>query len=86
MFIVIHRGKVKATVLIKTLAVMLVAGLALPWLYGIISASMPAMSKEVNVQTGKSPMRMERSKETRFDKAMDQFVIQLQDFYYEERE
>ncbi|MGE5396885.1 MAG: hypothetical protein ACM3MK_05035 [Chitinophagales bacterium] len=86
MFIVIHRGKVKATVLIKTLAVMLVAGLALPWLYGIISASVPAMSKEVNFQTGKSPMRMERSKETRFDKAMDQFVIQLQDFYYEERE
>lgn len=87
MFIVITNLKQKLQTLGKALLILAVLGLLVPGAINLYNNHAPAVSdwfQEESQEVG--PMRTEPSKKTWFDQAMDQYVLKLQDFYYEERE
>lgn len=86
MIIVIGDWKKKV---LRVMAVILLVGAfaaAAPALTGLLHQQVPAIGRwfEDEHPTG-NPMRVEKEQdETKFDQVMDQFVIKLQEFYYEE--
>mgnify|MGYP001205036857 CR=1 FL=1 len=87
MLIVISNLKQKVKTLGKVLVLLLALGLLVPAGMRLYDNCAPAVSKwllEKNQEPG--PMNTEPSKKTWFDQTMDQYVLKLQDFYYEERE
>ncbi|MGE5543993.1 MAG: hypothetical protein ACM3UW_03390 [Bacillota bacterium] len=87
MFIVISNLRQKLKTLGKVLVFLVALGLLIPGAIRLYDNYAPAVSKwllEKNQEAG--PMNTEPSQKTWFDVTMDQYVLKLQDFYYEERE
>lgn len=87
MIIVIKSWRRKLVNLVKVLVVILAFAILIPHIMGILGNFVPVFSgwSRDESPTG-NPMRVENKPDTRFDQMVDQFVIRLQNFYYEERE
>lgn len=89
MIILIDRWKRKLANLVAVLALLVAFAAALPALTGILHEKVPALSGWFQDEhpTG-NPIRVEKEDNsgTRFDRAVDQFVIKLQNFYYDEKQ
>jgi hypothetical protein len=85
--IIIDRWKKKLFNLVVVLTLILAFAAALPVLTGLLHDKVPVLSGWFQDEhpTG-NPMRVDKSVGTPFEKAVDQFVIKLQDFYYDESE
>jgi len=82
---VVGNWKRKVLKFIGVLALLLAFVMAVPALTGILVNQVPAFSGwfQDEQPTG-NPMRVENDEKTSsFDQVLDQFVIKLQDFYYE---
>lgn len=86
MIIIIEKWKKKLVGMITALVLITVFALAIPMITGILHERIPVFNGWFREEhpTG-NPMRVEnKEKATRFDRVVDQFVIKLQDFYYDE--
>lgn len=85
MIIIIEQWKKKLVSLVVVLTLVLAFAAAFPTLSGVLHDKVPALSGwfEDEHPSG-NPMRVEKPSGTRFDQAVDQFVIKLQDFYYDD--
>lgn len=87
MFIIISNMRRKLLTLGKILALLVALGLIVPGVVSLFNSYAPAISNWVKKESQEvGPMRTEPSEKTWFDQTMDQYVLKLQDFYYEERE
>ena len=87
MIIVINKWKQKVLSLLTVLMLIIAFALAIPVLSGLFYERVPVFSGWFQEEhpTG-NPMRVENSTgNTRFNQMVDQFVIKVQDFYYEEK-
>jgi len=92
--ILVGNWKRKVARWVLLLVVFGVFAAAIPALTGKLYQRVPVSGWFKDEHPSGNPMRVERkadekesgkrAKETGFDKTMDQFVIKLQDFYYEE--
>jgi hypothetical protein len=87
MIILIQQWKKKLFNLVVGLTLILAFAAAYPTLSGILHDKIPVFSGwfEDEHPSG-NPMRVEEPSRSGFDKMVDQFVIQLQDFYYDDNE
>lgn len=87
MIILIDHWKRKLVNLVIVLTLIVAFAAAFPALTGLLHDKVPVLSGwfEDEHPSG-NPMRVEKSSGTRFDRAVDQFVIKLQDFYYDEKQ
>lgn len=87
MIILIDHWKKKLVNLIIVLTLVVAFAAAFPTLTGLLHGKVPVLSGwfEDEHPSG-NPMRVEKASGTRFDRAVDQFVIKLQDFYYDEKQ
>ncbi|MGI5921348.1 MAG: hypothetical protein ACOX6I_06400 [Syntrophomonadaceae bacterium] len=85
MIIVIAKWKKKLVGLVTAMIIVVAFAAVIPLLSGILYNKIPVFSGWFrDERPSGNPMRVERTQEgTRFDKAIDQFVIKLQDFYYD---
>lgn len=84
--IVIRNWREKLAAAIKILIIL--AALTLAWTYlesffKAHDSTIKGIDDPYNVG---QQIRQERNQATEFDKVLDQFVLKVQDFYYEERE
>lgn len=87
MIIIIDQWKKKLVNLVVVLTLILAFAAALPVLTGLLYEKVPALSGWFQDEhPSGNPMRVEKSSGTHFDQAVDQFVIKLQDFYYDENQ
>jgi len=87
MFIIIGNLRQKIVRTAKVLVLLVALGLAIPGVVSLFNSYAPVVSSWVQGRSREvGPMHTEPTKRTWFDKAVDQYVIKLQDFYYEERE
>lgn len=87
MIILIDGWKKKLVNLVIVLTLILAFAAALPVLTGLLKEEVPALSSWFDDEhPSGNPMRVEKASDTRFDKVVDQFVIKLQDFYYDEKQ
>ncbi|MGI6513890.1 MAG: hypothetical protein GX052_09225 [Syntrophomonadaceae bacterium] len=87
MYIVVSNLGKKLKTLGKVLVFLLALGVLIPGAIALYNNYAPAVStwlQEKSQEVG--PMRTEPMQKTWFDQVVDQYVIKLQDFYYEERE
>lgn len=87
MRVVVIAGKEQIRRLMKKAAVgvmALSACAAALYVMSQLGVSVPTVSEQPLVHKG--PVYQERTRPTAFDRTMDQFVLKVQDFYYEERE
>jgi len=69
------------------LVVILAFTLLFPRLMGLMGNNWPVFSGWLKDESPSgNPMRVENREKTNFDRAVDQFVIKLQNFYYKETE
>lgn len=87
MIIVIEGWRKKLLNLVKVLVVILAFAILIPHIMGLVGNYRPVFSgwSKDESPTG-NPMRVENQKDTRFNEAVDQFVVKLQEFYYNEKE
>lgn len=85
MIIYVSDWRKKAIVTGKILALLIAFGLVIPMI-AMVNSHVPTLNQWIDNESTDQLMREERTEKTGFDKAVDQFVIKLQDFYYEERE
>lgn len=87
MIIIIEKWKKKLIGLVTALVLVIAFALAIPVLSGILYEKVPVFSGWFQEEhPSGNPLRVENTQNgTRFDKAVDQFVIKLQDFYYDEQ-
>ncbi|MGR6836347.1 hypothetical protein [Syntrophomonas erecta] len=87
MIIIINKWKKKLLNLVTALILIIAFALAIPVFTGKLYHLVPALSGWFQEEhPSGNPLRVEQDeKTTKFDQVMDQFVIKLQDFYYEER-
>ena len=87
MYIVVSNLGKKLKTLGKVLVFLLALGVFIPGAIALYNNYAPAVStwlQEKSQEVG--PMRTEPMQKTWFAQVVDQYVIKLQDFYYEERE
>ncbi|NLW45098.1 MAG: hypothetical protein GXY92_07955 [Syntrophomonadaceae bacterium] len=87
MYVIIGNLGKKLRNLAKVLVLLLALGVLVPGAIALYNRYGPAVStwlQEKSQEVG--PMRTEPLEKTWFERAIDQYVIKLQDFYYEERE
>ncbi|NLW90466.1 MAG: hypothetical protein GXY34_02545 [Syntrophomonadaceae bacterium] len=92
MIIVVGNWKRKVARLVLLVVVIGIFAAAVPVLTGKFYDRTPVSGWFKDEHPSGNPMRVEQKKEvndksvgsTKFDQTMDQFVIKLQDFYYEE--
>ena len=87
MYIVISNIRQKLKTLGKIIVFLVALGLLVPGAISLYNNYAPVVSnwfQEESQEVG--PMRTEPLEKTWFDVTMDQYVLKLQDFYYEERE
>lgn len=94
MIIVISNWKKKLWKTLVVITLIAVFALAVPVLTGKICQQIPALSGWFQEEhPSGNPMRVENEKErgekqnhgaSKFEQAVDQFVLKIQDFYYEE--
>lgn len=88
MIIVVSQWKKKVLRLITAALLILAFAAAIPVFTGQLYQRIPVVGGwfQDEQPTG-NPMRVENEKQSgKYDEMMDQFVIKLQDFYYEEQE
>ncbi|MEN6350539.1 MAG: hypothetical protein ABFD08_14230 [Syntrophomonas sp.] len=87
MILVINNWKRKLLKFLTVLVLILAFALAIPVLTGILYQQIPVMGGWLKEEhPSGNPLRVEKNQDgTKFDKAVDQFVIKLQNFYYEEK-
>lgn len=87
MIIVIENWKKKLFNLVVALTLIIAFAAAYPTLTGFLHDKIPVFSGWFQDEhpTG-NPMRVEKTSGSRFDQVVDQFVIKLQDFYYDEKQ
>lgn len=85
MIIVVGKWKRKVVRFLVVVALVIAFIAAIPMLTGILSKQVPAFSGWLQEeQPSGNPMRVETTEKTsHFNQVLDQFVIKLQDFYYE---
>ncbi len=87
MFIVISNLRKKLLFLGKILFVLVVLGVVVYGMVSLINFYKPDIANWLKKESQVvGPMRTEPSVKTWFDQTLDQYVIKLQDFYYEEKE
>lgn len=85
MVIYISNWKKKIVLAGKILAILVAVGLII-LLIAAVNIHVPTNGRWLEQEVNGQMVRQERTDQTRFDRAVDQFVVRLQDFYYEERE
>jgi hypothetical protein len=87
MIIIIEKWKKKLIGLVTAMVLIIAFAIAIPMLSGILYEKVPVFSGWFQEEhPSGNPMRVENTQDgTRFDNAVDQFVIKLQDFYYDEK-
>jgi hypothetical protein len=87
MIIIIEKWKKKLISLVTAIVLIIAFALAIPVLSGVLYEKVPVFSGWFQEEhPSGNPMRVENNQSgTRFDKAVDQFVIKIQDFYYDEQ-
>ncbi len=88
MIVLINNWKRKALNFFILLVLILAFVVAVPSMTGILHKQIPALGNWFKEgQPSGNPMRVETEKNhNRFEKAMDQFVFKLQNFYIDEKE
>ncbi len=87
MYIVIGNIKQKLKTLGKVLVILVALGLLIPGAMSLYHKFAPAVSTWFQQESQEvGPMRTEPSEKTWFDATLDQYVLKLQDFYYQEQE
>lgn len=86
MIIIIEKWKKKLIGLVTALVLIIAFAIAIPMFSGVLYDKIPVFSGWFQEEhPSGNPMRVENTQNgTRFDKVVDQFVIKLQDFYYDE--
>lgn len=88
MIILVGKWKQKLIRLATIVVVIAIFAAAVPLVTGILYDKVPVFSgwMEDETPTG-NPLRVENDQETKdFSRIVDQFVIKMQNFYYEEKE
>jgi hypothetical protein len=87
MIIIIEKWKKKLISLVTAIVIIIAFALVIPVLSGVLYEKVPVFSGWFQEEhPSGNPMRVENNQNgTRYDKAVDQFVIKLQDFYYDEK-
>ncbi|MDD3024457.1 MAG: hypothetical protein PHE26_11230 [Syntrophomonadaceae bacterium] len=87
MIVVIDNWKKKLLKILCVLVLFLAFALAVPVLTGLFYQQVPAMSSWLKEEhPSGNPLRVEEVKDgSKFEQVVDQFVIKLQNFYYEEK-
>lgn len=85
MIIVVGKWKSKVVKFIGVLVLIIAFIMAVPLLTGLLANQVPAFSGWFqDEQPSGNPMRVENKEgASTFNQVLDQFVIKLQDFYYE---
>ncbi|HAA08204.1 MAG: hypothetical protein GX176_08410 [Syntrophomonadaceae bacterium] len=88
MIIIVSQWKQKLLRLAVAVLIILVFSAAIPLVTGQLYHRIPAIGGWLDEEhPSGNPLRVENEKESsQYDQIMDQFVIKLQNFYYEERE
>lgn len=88
MIIIVSQWKQKVLRLAAAILIILAFAAAIPVVTGQLYQRIPAVGGWFDEEhPSGNPMRVENEKESsQYDQVMDQFVIKLQDFYYEEKE
>ncbi len=87
MLIIIKDWKRKMVRLVKVLVVILACAILIPQLVAYMGSHQPAFFGWGKEETPSgNPMRVENNPNTKFTEVVDQFVVKLQDFYYQEKE
>jgi hypothetical protein len=77
----------KLTVILKIAVLVIILAAAMPGIIKLADSGRTAVkSWSQSHPEFQSLMNKERTQSTDFDRTLDNFVIKLQDFYYEERE
>lgn len=85
MIIFINEWKKKLVRLGIAVAIIAVFVFTIPLLTGLLHNQVPVGGWFQEEHPSGNPMRVEqRNQENKFDRVLDQFVIKVQDFYYEE--
>ncbi|MGI5879271.1 MAG: hypothetical protein ACOX6L_01575 [Syntrophomonadaceae bacterium] len=84
MIIVISNWKRKLVRIVAVLVVIAVVAAVLPIITGIMYYQIPVLGGVDEEHPSGNPLRVERKQDV--EQSMEQFVIHLQDFYYEEKE
>lgn len=86
MIVVVNNWKKKVLRFFVVLMLILAFAVAVPVLSGLFCQQVPALSSWLQEEhPSGNPMRVEKNADgTKFEQMVDQFVIKLQDFYYED--
>lgn len=87
MIVIIDNWKKKLLKILCVLVLFLAFALAVPVLTGLFYQQVPAMSSWLKEEhPSGNPLRVEKVNDgSKFEQVVDQFVIKLQNFYYEEK-
>ncbi len=87
MIVVINNLKKKLLKILAVCTLILAFALAAPVLTGLFYQQVPAMSGWLKEEhPSGNPLRVEKSNDgSKFEQVVDQFVIKLQNFYFEEK-
>lgn len=87
MIVVINNWKRKLLKLLAVCTLILAFALAVPVLTGLLYQQVPAMSSWLKEEhPSGNPLRVEKTNDgSKFEKVVDQLVIKMQNFYYEEK-
>ncbi|HOV43097.1 MAG TPA: hypothetical protein PLE01_04180 [Syntrophothermus lipocalidus] len=87
MVIVIKGWRRKMVNLAKILVVILAFAVLVPQIMAFLGDHRPVFFGWTKDETPTgNPMRVENNSKTKFTEVVDQFVVKLQDFYYQEKE
>ncbi|MGE5416329.1 MAG: hypothetical protein ACM3UZ_06155 [Acidobacteriota bacterium] len=84
--IVIRNWREKLAAAIKILLILAALLLAWPYIQYLLNGHENVIKGMDDTYNVGQQIRQERNQSTEFDKVLDQFVLKVQDFYYEERE
>ncbi len=85
MIIIVNDCKKKLVRLAVAVVIITAFAVAIPLVTGLLHKQVPVSRWFQEEHPSGNPMRVEqRNQDSKFDHMMDQFVIKVQDFYYEE--
>ncbi|HHV17063.1 MAG TPA: hypothetical protein GXX58_10940 [Gelria sp.] len=88
MIIIVNDWKKKLIRLAVAVVIIIAFAFTIPILTGLLHKQLPVGGWFQEEHPSGNPMRVEqrnqRNPETKFDQMLDQFVLKVQDFYYEE--
>lgn len=85
MIIFVNNWRKKLVRLAIALVIIIAFAVAMPSVTGLLHKQVPVGNWFQEEHPSGNPMRVEqRNQNSKFDQVLDQFVIKVQDFYYEE--